>query len=422
MISELLLWTALGLIVYTYAGFPLLLLARRVILPRRVSAAPITPTVSFIIVAHNEEEVIAEKLENVFALHYPSERLEVILASDGSDDGTIEVARAFLPRGLQLLERPRAGKIPALNAAVAVATGDILVFSDANSMYEREALIALMAPFADPEVGGVGGNQVYRSDGVGQSTSLGERLYWKYDRMLKTLQSRGGSMTLATGAMHAIRRELFRPVPSGVSDDFLISTRAIAAGKRLVFAKDAIAHESVAPTDRAEFNRKIRVATRGMLGMWAVRELLNPFRFGFYSLQLISHKLLRWSIGWLLAIVLVASLLLYDAGEGYRWLVWAQAAFYGTASVAGLLRWAGFSSGRSFRVLAVPLYFCMANFAVMLALTRALAGPRIDVWSVRGGAQVPASPHGSPDRARKSQPAPAIVAGGGTSSDSPPLG
>jgi cellulose synthase/poly-beta-1,6-N-acetylglucosamine synthase-like glycosyltransferase len=419
MISQILFWTALGLIAYAYAGFPILLLVRGAILHRRVRAAPVTPSVSLIIVGHNEVEVITEKLDNVFSLAYPPNRLEVILASDGSDDGTNEAARGFVARGLRLLERPRSGKIPALNAAVAEASGEILVFSDANSIYDRNALRALVAPFADPLVGGVGGNQVYRNDGAGQSTSLGERLYWRYDRMLKSLQSRSGSMTSATGAMHALRRELFQPVPPGVSDDFLISTRAIASGHRLVFAPDAIARESVAATDRAEFNRKLRVMTRAIHGVWVARKLLNPFRFGFYSLQLLSHKLLRWSVCWLLVILLLTSLALYDSGSVYRWIVWSQATFYAMAALAGAIRWAGVVQGRYFRIVAIPLYFCMANYAAMLAWFRVFSGARVEVWDSRGGAPNTGPAAAGSNPTREPLVAPAISALVQTHSDSP---
>jgi cellulose synthase/poly-beta-1,6-N-acetylglucosamine synthase-like glycosyltransferase len=422
MILPTLFWSALALIAYTYVGFPLLLLVRARLFPRPVHAASITPRVSVVIVGHNEEDVIAAKLENVFGLDYPAEKREVVLASDGSDDRTNDIARTFVSRGLRFLELPRSGKIPALNAAVRETSGEVLVFSDANSMYERGALRALVAPFADPEVGAVGGNQVYRSDDSGQSTGLGERLYWGYDRTLKSLQSRSGSMTSATGAMHAIRRELFRPVPSGVSDDLLISTRAIAAGKRLVFAADAVARESVAATDRAEFNRKLRVLTRALSGAWVVRELFNPFRFGFYSLQFASHKLLRWSICWLQVVVLVTSLALFDAGAVYRWMVAAQVVFYGMAALAGAVRWAGVPTGRFFRVAAIPFYFCLANYAAMLAWFRAFSGERVDVWDARGGAGAPPSTGTVTGRPRERVVAPAVGTLAGTNNDSPPGG
>lgn len=387
----ILLWTALALIAYAYVGFPLLLVLRGRWARRPVRPAPITPPVSMVIVAHNEVDAIDAKLENVYALDYPPDRLEVIVASDGSDDGTeahvaARVAAHVAAHGagrspaIRLLAFPRSGKIPALNAAVAQARGDVLVFSDANSMYTREALRELVAPFADPTVGAVGGNQRYVSDQAGHAASAGERLYWDYDRMLRTLQSRIGSMTAATGAIHAIRRPLFRPVPLGVSDDFMTSTRAVAGGYRLTFAERAVAWETVAPDEAAEFGRKVRIATRGLLGLWIARGLMNPRRHGFYALQLASHKLLRWSVCWLLLVVLAASVALYGEGGVYRWLVHAQVLFYGAALAAMLLRHAPVARHRAFRVLGIPFYFCLANYAALRAWFRVLGGKRLDRW------------------------------------------
>src|SRR5919106_5617422 len=189
MVNLIVFWMALGLIVYAYLGFPVLLLVRGLLPHRRVRKAPIEPRVSLIIVAHNEATSITGKVDNVYALDYPSDKLEVIVASDGSDDGTNELVASYTDRGLRLLEFSRAGKTPALNAAASHATGDILVFSDANSMYPPDALRALIAPFADPAVGGVGGNQCYVAENGnrragGHAASLGERLYWNYDRLL----------------------------------------------------------------------------------------------------------------------------------------------------------------------------------------------------------------------------------------------
>lgn len=375
-----LLWSALALIVYAYAGFPLLLVLRGAWARRPVARRPVTPRVSMVIVAHDEAATIDAKLANVDALDYPRDRLEVIVASDGSEDGTNERVAAHARPGLRLLARPRTGKIPALNAAVAEASGEVLVFSDANSMYTPDALRELVAPFADPRVGAVGGNQRYVADGGGHAASVGERLYWNYDRMLKTLQSRAGSMTAATGAIHAIRRELFRPVPLGVSDDFFTSTRAVASGYRLAFAEEALAYETVSPDEEAEFGRKVRIATRGLLGLWIARDLMNPLRHGFYAVQLMSHKLLRWSVCWLLLAVLVSSVGLYDEAPVYRWLVYAQLAFYAVALGALALRHTALSRTRAFRLFGIPFYFCLANFAALRAWLRVLAGKRLDRW------------------------------------------
>jgi cellulose synthase/poly-beta-1,6-N-acetylglucosamine synthase-like glycosyltransferase len=375
-----LLVIGLGLIVYTYVGFPLLLMVRGRFTARPVKREPITPRVSIVIVAHNEADTIASKLENVDVLDYPSEQIEVIVASDGSDDGTNERVAAVQRPGLRLLELPRSGKIPALNAAVLHATGDILVFSDANSMYAPDALRELVAPFADPTVGAVGGNQRYASDGGEHMASFGERIYWSYDRKLKSLQSRIGSMTAATGAIHAIRRELFRPVPLGVSDDFMTSTRAIRSGYRLAFAENAIAYESVAGTERAEFSRKVRIATRGLRGIWLARELLNPLRYGFYSLQLLSHKVLRWSVCWLLLVVFVSSVASYGDGAAYRWLVHAQLILYACALFGWALRHSSLSRFKAHKAFGIPFYFCLANYAALRAWMQVLAGKRVDRW------------------------------------------
>jgi cellulose synthase/poly-beta-1,6-N-acetylglucosamine synthase-like glycosyltransferase len=385
MVNLIIFWTVFGLIVYAYLGFPALLLVRGLLPHRPVRKAPIEPRVSLIIVAHNEAASIGAKIENVYALDYPSDRLEVIVASDGSDDGTNELVASYTDRGLRLLEFSRAGKIPALNAAASLATGDVLVFSDANSMYPPDALRALIAPFADPAVGGVGGDQCYVKENGnrlagGHAASLGERLYWTYDRLLKTLQTRAGNMTSATGAIHAVRRHLFQPVPLGVSDDFVISTRTIAQGYRLVFERDATAYETVAPTDRAEFDRKKRVIVRALAGLWAVRQLLNPLRYGFYTVQLASHKLLRWSVCWLLPVLFGASLSLYSAGPFYRLLALAQVLFYAAALVVWTVRDTALVRRRSFKVLSVPYYFCMANYAALRAWVQMLGGKRVDVW------------------------------------------
>lgn len=374
------LWAALALIIYTYVGFPLLLYLRGMWARRPVAGQPIAPSVSVVIVAHNEAAGIDAKIENVYALDYPPERLEVIVASDGSDDGTNERVAAHAGRGVRLLKFPRAGKISALNAAVAQATGDVIVFSDANSMFTPDALRELVAPFADPTVGAVGGNQRYVAEGGEHMASVGERIYWSYDRTLKSLQSRVGSMTSATGAIHAIRRELFRAVPPGVSDDFVTSTQAIRQGYRLCFAEQAIAYEHVAASEEAEFSRKVRVMTRALRAVWTARELLNPVRHGFYALQLLSHKLLRWSVCWLQLMVLVASVSLFTAGPVYRWLVYVQAAFYASALVVMLLRRSPLARYRAFRLLGVPFYLCMANYAALRAWLKVLGGARLDIW------------------------------------------
>ena len=229
--SLVLFWGAMATIVYTYLIYPIIILLRGIFWVRPYKTAGITPHVSLIIAAYNESQSIAAKIENILALDYPPEQLEVVIASDGSNDGTDAIVRSYARANLRLLSLPRQGKAPALNSAVAASTGEILVFSDANSMYAPDAIRALVRPFAAPEVGGVAGNQVYlKKKGDTGLTGAGEQSYWDFDRQLKQLQSKSGNVISATGAIYALRRTLFHPVMGGVTDDFTISTDVIVQG------------------------------------------------------------------------------------------------------------------------------------------------------------------------------------------------
>jgi glycosyltransferase involved in cell wall biosynthesis len=372
-------WGAVAVLAYTYAGFPLLVLARAAVRPRPYRTGDVRPPVSVLIAAHNEATAIGPKLESVLAAAYPGGRREVIVASDGSDDGTEEVVRRYEDRGVRLLALPRVGKAAALNRAIAVATGEVLVFTDANSALEPDAVTALVRPFADPTVGGVAGDQRYRRRGDEAAVTGGERRYWDFDRLLKVAESRAGNAISATGALYAVRRELVGEVPEGVTDDFATSTGVIAAGARLVFAPDAVAWEPVAASGEVEFGRKVRVMTRGLRGVVVRRELLDVRRHGFYAVQLVSHKVLRRLMVVPLAVLAVASPALWRRGRLYRLATVGQVLFYG-AGAAGLL--AG-SSGRRrgrHRLLAIPAFFCLVNAASVKACWNLVTGRRIDRW------------------------------------------
>ncbi len=372
-----LFWGAVGTVVYTYALFPVLVLLRGALRPRPHLEADATPSVSIVIAAHNERQSIGDKLENLLALDYPRDRLEVVVASDGSDDGTDEVVAGYGDRGIRLLSLPRCGKAPALNAAVAASSGEILVFSDANSAYAPDAVRALVRPFADPDVGGVAGNQRYQKGGREAGIAGGEHRYWNFDRLLKVAESRAGNAISATGAIYAIRRPLFRTVPDGVTDDFVTSTAVIDQGHRLVFAPDAVAVEPVASTGGMEFGRKVRVMTRGLRGVQVNRRLLDPRRHGFYALQLFSHKVLRRLVVFPLLLAAATSPLLWRRGPLYRLATVVQGAFY-ASGVLGLLALRRPGSRRS--PLTLPAFFCMVNAAALRASWNIVRGHRIDRW------------------------------------------
>ena len=377
--TTILFWSSLTLIVYAYGVFPLLTFLRGALRRQPYKSADITPRVSLIIAAYNEAHSIGSKLENILSLNYPREQLEVIVASDGSSDGTDEIVRNYENQGIRLLSRPRQGKASALNAAVSVATGNILVFSDANSIYAPDAIQALVRPFADPQVGAVAGNQCYLKESK-NGTGVGERSYWRFDRKLKQAQSQAGNAISATGAIYAIRRSLFQTVPEGVTDDFVTSTRAIAQGYRLVFAPNAVAYEPVAKTSDVEFGRKVRVITRGLRAVLQMRELLNPFRYGFYALQLFSHKVLRRLVVFPLITLLIVTPLLWERGLFYQLATLAQVIFYGCGGLGMVL--SKTRIGR-LKILMLPFFFCMVNVASLLATLNVLRGHRITLWETQ---------------------------------------
>lgn len=332
---------------------------------------------TIVLAAHNEAAGIGAKLENVLSLDYPSEQLEVIVASDGCDDGTDEIVRAFENSRVRLLSLPRCGKAAALNAAADAASGEILVFSDANSMYAPDALRALMRPFSDPLVGGVAGDQRYLGDSGTDAIAAGEQRYWNLDRVLKDAESRAGNVISATGAIYAVRRSLFRQVVPGVTDDFYTSTGVIAQRFRLVFAPEAVAFEPVARTAELEFGRKVRVMTRGLRGVVLRRELLDPQRHGFYAVQLFTHKLLRRTMVFPLGALAVTSPLLWRRGRLYRAATLAQVVLYGLGGAGILL--ADKPLGRR-KAFMLPAFFCFVNVAALRATWNVVRGRQIDRW------------------------------------------
>ena len=372
------LWFSLASLVYAYLGFPLLLMLLAALRRRRVLRQPITPPVSLIIAAYNEEACIEERINNALQTDYPAERLEILVASDGSTDRTESIVQQYAESGVRLLRLPRRGKLAALTDAVAAARGEIVVFSDANTMVERGALRALVRNFADPAVGGAAGYTGYRIKAGSESSSRGENLYWRYDTWLKKLETRCGSVVSAHGGLYAIRRALYSaPRDTAVTDDFVISTGVIEQGRRLVFEPEARAWEfAVASADR-EFQRRIRIMTAGLRATALRWRLLNPLRYGFYSVVLGTHKVVRRLVPVSLLVLLAASVLLRDRGAIYSSALAAQLSFYGLAALGLAAR--GARVGRS-KVLYVPFFFCMANTAALLSLIKFLRGHRIVSW------------------------------------------
>jgi cellulose synthase/poly-beta-1,6-N-acetylglucosamine synthase-like glycosyltransferase len=390
---------SLGVLVYVYLGYPVLLWVIGRLRHRPVAHRPIRPHVTVLIPVHNEEDVIEEKVLNTLASEYPPERLEVLILSDGSTDGTVKRVRELLgrlegngrggPRRLvRLFVLPREGKGSALNAGARAARGEILVFTDANTLLAPDSLQHLISPFADPEVGGVCGNKRYVSRTPG-STAQGEGAYWRYDRWVKVLESRVGSIFASDGALHAVRSELYRPIRNPASaDDMAISMRVVLQGHRLVYAPEAVVMEEPPHDPGDEFRRKIRVTNHSMRALLDLGPAL--WTSGFYSVELLSHKLVRHLSPLFLTGLVVGSLVAGVGGStGFRILLLAQAAFYALAGLGHLVQ----RRGRAGSVLlAVPYHFVLIQIAALAGIASILRGHRLRTWTPRGGLEAGGTP------------------------------
>ena len=374
-------WIAAGFLAYVYAGYPLLVALVGWTRNRRVRQAEITPRVALVVAAHNEAAAIAAKLENALKLDYPAEQLEIVVASDGSSDGTDAIAARYADRGVVLLSLPRRGKLYALDAGVEETCCEILVFSDANTLLHPLAVRRLVRNFADPEVGGVCGNQVHPRVMARDSSGVGEMLYWSFDKWLKRLESRTGSIVAADGALYAVRRTLYRmPESAAVTDDFAISTAVVAQGRRLVFEPEAVAYERAAGDAAHEFERKVRITMRGLRGVALRRRLLDPLESGFYAVVLLSHKVLRRLAPVGLLALLVCSIALASRSGWFAAAALAQGALYALALAGWLLR--GKRVGRG-KLFYIPFFFCLANAAALVGLLKVASGRRVERWEPR---------------------------------------
>ena len=392
LLPLLLLLISAAAVVWVYAGYPLLLAALGRIHPRRRERRPTHRAVSVLVAAHNEEAVIEARVANIRATDYPQHLIETVVVSDGSTDGTVEAARRS--GADRVLDLPRVGKITALNAAVEAASGEILVFTDADSMFLPDTLAELLANFGDSTVGGVSANEMSRTGSDVSGVARGEGVYWRYEQWIKRLEDRVGSAVSASGRLYAIRRSIFRPstVTAG-TDDFVISTQVLRAGRRLAFDEHTVVLVDAPRDHGSEFRRKIRVMNRGLRAAFSLGELLLPWRGGFYSVQVLSHKVLRRLLPFFMLAAVGAGFWLTTLSPVWWLVLGPQLAFYGLATAG----WAG--RGRGWgraRPLWVAYYFCLVNLAAAIAVLSVLGGVRFEKWNPTGEGRRAAEPAGSP--------------------------
>jgi len=372
-------WIAVGLILYSYLGYPLLLWLFTA--SRRKTTYPSMadpPAVTLLVTAFNEQTVLRDKLENSFALDYPQDRLQIIVVSDGSTDGTDTVARTFEDRpGYLFIEQAKnAGKTMAQNAGVRAATGELLVFSDANSMYAPDALQHLVRPFVDERIGCVCG-ELHYTNPQRAGTGKGEGSYWRYEQFLKRRESLLGSLVGANGSIYALRRSLFEELGPAIISDFIMPIRVRLGGHQVIYEPDAVAEEEVAVGFGDELRRRRRIVARSIYGVWTEPGALNPLRQPLFAFQLISHKIIRWLVPILMLIMLATSAALGLARMSpYDWAFAGQVLFYLLAILGGMF------SGTLGRLslFYVPAYFCAINLGALLGILAALRGQRHTVW------------------------------------------
>jgi cellulose synthase/poly-beta-1,6-N-acetylglucosamine synthase-like glycosyltransferase len=373
--AEVIFWLSAAALFYTYAGYPLLLALVSTIRPRRVQRGEFESTISVIITAYNEERDLAAKLENTLALDYPSSLLEIIVASDCSSDRTDDIVKKYAPRGVHLHRQlRRLGKTAAQNAAVAQARGKIILFSDATSLYQPDVLKTLLPNFADPTVGCVAGRLIY-VDPADSRVGRGARSYWSYETFLKKHESRACSLIGASGSLYAVRKTAYVPLYHEACSDFIIATKMVEQGLRAIYEPNAVCTELTNRRSDNELKMRVRIIAQTFTDLWRHVGMLNPFRSGFYAIQLFSHKVMRYLVPFFLMAIFVASGSLASS-MFYRLLFSVQFAGYACAALAWLLDLAGMRS----RLLALPQYFVLANVASLIAMYKFFRGERFASW------------------------------------------
>jgi len=372
--AELLLGGSIAFVAYSYGGYPLLLWLLSRVRRREVRTLDIEPPVSLIIAAHNEERRIREKVENALIQDYPRERLEIIVASDCSTDRTEEIVLEYRDRGVKLVRTPeRKGKEAAQGCALEVSTGEILAFSDAATTLPAVAIRKIVRNFGDRSVGCVSSvDRIISEEGV----AVGEGAYVRYEMLLRSLESRTGTLVGLSGSFFAARREVCYPWRSDLQSDFNTVINAVRQGMRAVSDTESIGYYRSIADPAHEYDRKVRTVLRGITVLMGNLSLLNPLRYGSFAWRLASHKLFRWLVPYALLLALAANVTLAMTSWTYMALLSLQSAFYLCAAcgASGLAAFRG-------RVFSIPAFAVQVNVSILHAWYSFARGRRIVEWS-----------------------------------------
>ena len=383
----ILFWLAVGTILHTYVLYPLLLIALDAVAharsswrylggsERRRPAAQLgLPTVSVLIAAYNEAECIGQRIENLLAQDYPADKLEILVGSDASSDETDAIVHRYAARGVKLSRGERAGKAGVITRLLGLAKGEVLVMTDANTDFERDAIKRLVQPLREPGVGLVCGRLRLHPP---MGAPMAEGAYWKLESLLKLYESRRGCVMGANGGIYAVRKELFPPLPAGtVVDDFVAALRVLAAGSEVRYEPEAVAHEEAAPDHSGEYRRRVRIAAGCFRALSQYRELLSP-RHGFTAFALWSHKVLRWFVPHAMVVALVANLFLAPGSRFFALALLGQCVAYGLAAL-GLL---GLTPRKTRGISDAAAHFVEMNAALLVGFVKYSRGAQGQTWA-----------------------------------------
>ncbi len=386
---EIAFWVLLFIVFYAYLGYGILLfilikIKRIVCRKKKEINEDYEPEVTLFVAAYNEKDYVDAKIKNSFDMEYPKEKIKQVWVTDGSDDGTPDILRKYKDQGVEVYhEDARGGKIGAMNRGVKFVKTPIIIFSDGNTMLGKESVQRIVNMFKDPKVGCVSGEKrIYSKDS--DSAVGSEGIYWKYESTLKKWDAELYSVVGAAGELFAVRTDLFQDVEKDtLLDDFIVSLRIAMQGYTIQYDPEAYAIESASANVKEELKRKIRIAAGGIQSIVRLSSLLNPFKYGTLSFQYISHRVLRWTLAPVaLPLILIANILLaMNAGFDnftniYTLLFYAQVLFYG----ASLLGWYFENKKIKIKLLFIPYYFFVMNYAVFLGFGRYLKGQQSVNW------------------------------------------
>ncbi|GLU52447.1 glycosyltransferase family 2 protein [Dyadobacter frigoris] len=381
---EILFWISLFIVFYTFLGYGIVLYVlvriRRIVKGKRIypSLDQDFPTLTLVVAAYNEESLIEEKIRNTIDLKYPQGKLNLLFVTDGSTDRTPDLI-ARHPEIKLMHSAARSGKIMAIHRAMHEVNTEIVVYTDANTFLNKDALLLIARHYADPTVGAVSGEKRVLQDDVSDATA-GEGFYWKYESMLKKWDSELYSVVGAAGELFSVRRSLYKEVePDTILDDFMISMLIAQQGYRIIYEPEAYASELSSDNIKEELKRKVRIAAGGIQSILRLKKLMTPFEHPLLWFQYVSHRVLRWTATpFLMILVFILNFIicLRSGNPIYILILFGQVVFYG-ASLAG---WLLEKRKIKIKALFVPYYFCVMNYAVIAGIVRYFKGSQSAAW------------------------------------------